>query len=121
MAEQAIFDLGGELGVGGFVQGGGVEGDGCDEARGEVGDVGAGGVGVGGKGGGADEAGGDNVGAGRCVAVAEEMEEVGVGHGEEVAKKRPSHCNVWGGGWAAKWDSRFFEGRCWRGWIGSLD
>ena len=81
-AEQAIFDLGGELGVGGVVGcPGGVEGDGCDEARGKAGDGGAGGVGVGGEGGGADQAGGDDVGAGGGVAVAEQMEEVGVGHG----------------------------------------
>ena len=61
-AEQAIFDLGGELGVGGVVGDGGVEGDGGDVAWGEAGDVGAGGIEVGGEGGGADEAGGDDVG-----------------------------------------------------------
>ena len=68
-AEQAIFDLGRELGVGGIVGGiaDGVEGDGCDEARGEVGKRR---VGVGGEGRGADEAGGDDVGAGGGVAIA---------------------------------------------------
>ncbi len=84
MAEQAIFDLGGELGVGCVVGGipgaNGVEGDVGDEARRDAGDVGAGGVGVWGEGGGTDEAGGDDVWAGGGVAVAEEMEEVSVGH-----------------------------------------
>ena len=79
-AEETVFDLGGELGGGGFVGGGGVEGDVGDVARGEVGDVGAGGVGVGGEVGGADEVGVYDVGAGGGVAVAEEVEEVGVGH-----------------------------------------
>ena len=66
--KEAIFDLGGKLGCGGFVGGGGVEGDGGDVAWREVGKSG---VGVGGEGGGADEAGGDDVGAGGGVAVAE--------------------------------------------------
>ena len=79
--EQAIFYLGGELGVGGVVDRGSVEGDVGDVARRESGDGGAGGFEVGGEGGGADEAGGDDVGAGGGVAVAEEMEEFGVGHG----------------------------------------
>ncbi len=84
MAEEAIFDLGGELGGGGILGGvagaDGVEGDGGEVTGREVGDGGAGGVEVGGEGGGADEAGGDDVGAGGGVAVAEEVEEVGVGH-----------------------------------------
>jgi hypothetical protein len=78
--EQAIFDLGGEVGVGGVVGRGSVEGDVGDVAWGEAGDGGAGGVEVWGEGGGADEAGGDDVGAGGGVAVAEEVEEFGVGH-----------------------------------------
>ena len=46
-AEEAIFDLGGELGGGGFVGGGGVEGDAGEEARGEPdGEPGASGSGV---------------------------------------------------------------------------
>ncbi len=73
-AEQAIFDLGRELGVrrivGGVAGADGVEGDGCDEARRDTGDVGARCVEVGGEGGGTDEAGGDDVGAGGGVAVA---------------------------------------------------
>ncbi len=103
MAEQAIFDLGGELDGGGLAGCGGVEGDGCDEAWGEAGDMGAGGVGVGGEGGGADEAGGDDVGAGGGVAVAEEVEEFGVGHECEASFSTvPSRAEdgVWSGGLA---------------------
>ena len=77
-----------------------MEGDGGEEAGGEAGDGGAGGVGVGGEGGGADEAGGDDVGAGGGVAVAEEVEEVGVGH-EEAWKERLLNCIVCGGGTGA--------------------
>ncbi len=80
-AQEAVFDLGDELGVGGVIGGGGVEGDVCDIAEGETGNRSAGGFGIGGEVGGADEVGGDDVGAGGGVAVAEEVEEVGVGHG----------------------------------------
>jgi hypothetical protein len=97
-AEQAIFDLGGEVGVGGVVGGWSVKGDVGDVARGEAGDGGAGCVEVEGEGGGADEAGGDDAGAGGGVAVAEEMEEFGVGHGEGAGMKRPSHFIVSGRG-----------------------
>ena len=70
-----------------------MEGDGRDIARREVGDGGSRGVEVGGEGGGADEAGGYDVWAGGGVAVAEEMEEVGVGHGGGLL-----HCIAgWGG------------------------
>jgi hypothetical protein len=85
-AEEAVFDLSEELGVDGFVGGGGVEGDVGDVTGGDAGDVGAAevwGVGVGGEGGGADEAGGDDVAAVGEVAVAEEEMEVEVGHGLE--------------------------------------
>ena len=81
-------DLGEELEVGGVVGGGGVKGDVGEEAGGEAGDGCAGGVEVGGEGGGADEAGVDDVALGLRwvgsgeVAVAEEMEQVGGGHGE---------------------------------------
>ena len=79
-AEEAVFDLGEELGVGGVVGAGGAEGDAGEVARGEAGDGGAGCVGVGSEGGGGDEAGVDDV-AVVGVAVAEEVEEVGWGHG----------------------------------------
>ncbi len=91
MAEEAVFDLGEELGVGGVVGGGGAEGDAGDVAGGKAGDVGAGGVGVGGEGGGLDEAGVDDV-AVLGVAVAEEGEDVGGGHG------RMSLLYRWGAG-----------------------
>ena len=72
-AEEAVFDLGDELEVGGLVGGGSVEGDVGSVAGGEVGE---GGVGVGGEGGGLDEASVDDVAAGGGgVAVAEEVEE----------------------------------------------
>jgi len=62
-----------------------VEGDAGEVAPGDAGYGGAAkirGVGVGGEGGGADEVGVDDVALGvGGVAVAEEMEEVGVGHG----------------------------------------
>ena len=81
-AEEAVFDLGGELGVGCFVGRGELEGDVGEVAGGEVGDGDAGGLGVGGEGGGADEVGVDDVAVGAGgVAVAEEVEEGGVGHG----------------------------------------
>jgi len=79
-AEEAVFDLGEELGVGGVVGAGGAEGDAREVAGGEAGDRSAGSVGVGGDGGGGDEAGVDDV-AVVGVAVAEEVEEVGWGHG----------------------------------------
>jgi hypothetical protein len=81
--KQAIFDLREELGGSGFVGRGGVESDVRDEALREAGDGGAGRVEVRCESGGADEAGGDDVWAGGGIAVAEEMEEFGVGHGEE--------------------------------------
>jgi hypothetical protein len=81
-AQEAVFDLGGESGVGGLVGGGELEGDAGEVAGGEVGDGGAEGVGIEGEGGGADEVGVDDVALGAGgVAVAEESEEVGVGHG----------------------------------------
>ena len=115
-AEEAIFDLGDELGVGGVVGGGSVEGDAGDEARGEAGDRGAGRVGIRGECGGADKAGGDDValelrrvGSGQ-VAVAKEGVEVGGGRhglrlGDEGGKVSLnhhaltlSHCIAAGGG-----------------------
>ncbi len=83
-AEEAVFDLGGELEVGGVVGRGGVESDAGEVAGGEVGDGRAGGGGVGGEGGGVDEVGVDDVVAGGGVAVAEEVEEVGVGHRRRI-------------------------------------
>jgi len=59
---------------------GGAEGDAREVAGGEAGDRSAGSVGVEGDGGGGDEAGVDDV-AVVGVAVAEEVEEVGWGHG----------------------------------------
>jgi hypothetical protein len=95
-AEEAVFDLGDELEVGGFVGAGSAEGDAHEVARWEAGDGCAGGGGVGGEGGGGDEAGIDDV-ALVDVAVAEEMEEVGGGHGEEALDvERLFHCNVTG-------------------------
>jgi hypothetical protein len=79
-AEEAIFDLGKELAVGGLVGGGGVEGDAGEVAGGAVGED-AGSGGVGGEGGGLDELGVDDVALGGGVTVAEETEEVDVGHG----------------------------------------
>ncbi len=79
-AEEAVFDLGEELGVGGFVVGGGVELDAGEVARGDAGDVVAGGFGIGQERGGADEAGVDEVAAGGGIAVAEGLAEVEVGH-----------------------------------------
>ena len=64
-----------------------MKGDVRDESWGQAGDVGAGCVGVGGEGSGADEAGGYDVGAGGGVAVAEEVEEVGVGHGLDASRE----------------------------------
>ena len=82
-AEEAVFDLGDELGVGGLVGTGGVEGDARKMAGGEAGDgssVEVWGGGVGGEGGGLDETCVDDV-AVVGVAVAEEVEEVGWVHG----------------------------------------
>ncbi len=53
-AGEAVLDLGGELGVGGFVLGGWGEGDGDAEFLGDAGDGGSGGFGVGGQGDGFD-------------------------------------------------------------------
>ena len=81
-AEEAVFDLGEQLGVGGFVGARGVEGDAGEVTRPEVWDGRAGGVGVGDEGRGADEVGVYDVAVGDGgVAVAEEIEEVRVGHG----------------------------------------
>ena len=80
-AEEAVFYLGEELGVGGFVGGGSEESEVGDVAGWEAGDGCAGCVGVGGEVGGADEVELDDVQAeGGGVAVAESLEEVGVGH-----------------------------------------
>jgi len=73
-AEEAIFDLGEELGGGGVVGGGCDKGDGGEEARDQ-----AGGFGVGGESRVADEVEVDDV-ALQVVAVAESVEEVGIGH-----------------------------------------
>ncbi len=80
-AEEAIFDEGEELGVSGFVGAGGVERDGCEVAGGYAGDGSTGCFGVGCEGGGADECGVDDVAVRGEVAVAEELEEIGVLHG----------------------------------------
>jgi len=80
-AEEAVFDLGGELGVGGFVGGGGGEAEGGEVAGRNAGDVGPGSVEVAGEVGGADEAEIDDVAVqAGVVAVAESLEEVSVGH-----------------------------------------
>ena len=80
-AEEAVFDLGGELGVGGFVGGGGGEAEGGEVAGRDAGDGRTGGVEVAGEVGGADEAEIDDVAVqAGGVAVAESMEEVGIGH-----------------------------------------
>ncbi len=77
-AEETVLYLRGELGVGGFVCIGGVEGDVRMESGAEGG---AGCFGVRREGGGADEAGSDDVLLGVWgVAVAEQSEQVGVGH-----------------------------------------
>ena len=84
--EEAVFDLGDELGVGGLVGTGGVEGDAREVAGGEAGDGSSGCGGVGGEGGGLDEACVDDV-AVVGVAVAEEVEEVGWVHGCRRARR----------------------------------
>jgi hypothetical protein len=85
-AQEAVFDLGAELGVGGFVGGGRGEGEGGEEAWRDAGDVGAGGFGVWSEGGGADEAEVDDVAAENgVVAVAEGGLERGGGHGAVVS------------------------------------
>ena len=73
-AEEAVFDLGEELGVDGFVGGGCGEADSSEKARGE-----ARGFGVWGESSFADQAECDDV-ALQVVAVAESGEQVGVGH-----------------------------------------
>ena len=73
-AEEAVFNLGEELGVDGVVGVGRGEGDLCEEARGQ-----AGGIGVWGECGFADQAECDDV-ALQVIAVAESGEQVGVGH-----------------------------------------
>ena len=80
-AEESVFDLGGELGVGGFVGGGGGEAEGGEVAGRDAGDGGSRGFKVAGEVSGADEAEIDDVAVqAGVVAVAESMEEVGVGH-----------------------------------------
>lgn len=88
-AGEAVGDLGAEVGNGGFGWVGGDEVDVDDGFCGDAGDVGAGGFEVGGDGGAEDEAEVDDVaGEVGVVAVAECLEELGVGE----------HLWVWWGG-----------------------
>ena len=79
-AGEAVCDLSDELGLGRFIGLGGGEGDFDDVLLRDAGDVGAGGVEVAGDGDGVDEAEVDDVaGEDGIVAVAEGLEDVGLG------------------------------------------